>query len=225
MQSFRVSENNQVPGSFTCLLFYSPTTSSNEHHRPHVLNACTGIIAKIMQQLVISSWKIQQSSFFKILSPAGCCLPSCWEGQGQKAAALSYPPKAQYTPMHTQRSAVETYESSAFLAWSPSELTQPRSSSSGIWAFRLQSVSRRFINSPCRSGPLSASGTRTLAFYRLCFNCWVNIGVGQMQSRRVRQGDLLAAHGVDEKVSRSWRCRMWGDGSAWVSLVFSLRRV
>lgn len=81
--------------------------------------------------------------------------------------------------MHTSiYSAAETHESSMFLARSPGELAQLQSSSSGIWAFRLRSASKRFITSlsPCRAvTPSSVSGGRPIAFYRLCFNCRVNI--------------------------------------------------
>lgn len=119
---------------------------------------------------------------------------------GRKAAILFLSKAAaQYTLEHalSKRPAVQTHESLVFLARSPGELAQLQSSSSGIWAFRLQPASKRFITPlPAALTPLSVSGSWSVAFYRLCFNCRVNIW------GRCRAGEM------------EWLLLMWMRGSS-----------
>lgn len=74
-----------------------------------------------------------------------------------RKAAHSFLSKAQCTPQYTLSmwSAEKTHESSVCLAQTPGKLTQLQFSSSGIQVLRLQSASKRFINSPRSSGPLT----------------------------------------------------------------------
>lgn len=119
-------------------------------------------------------------------------------GEIRKSAISFLSRAAEQYPL-SKWDAVKGHESSVFLALSSDELTELQSSSSGIWAFRLRSASKRFITALLAAPtPSSVSGSRPIAFYRLCFNCRVNIWVSQMQSRRVRWRAGLAAGDVDE---------------------------
>lgn len=76
-------------------------------------------------------------------------------------------------------------------------------------AFRLPSASKPFINSSCSSGlVVGVWGPQTVAFYRLCFNCSINIWV------RCRTGEPHARLSVCRLTMMERRRRMCEKGSA-----------
>lgn len=96
------------------------------------------------------------------------------------------------------------------------ELTQLRSSSreSGL---QTPSASKPFINSSCSSGPhVGVWGPPTVAFYRLCFNCRVNIWV------RCGTGEPHAWMWVCRLTVMERRRRTWEDSANQEKSLFCL---
>lgn len=87
----------------------------------------------------------------------------------------------------------ETHESSVFLARAPDKVAQVQASCKRIWAVSLRvcikAIYKVFV-APSLT-PSSVSGSRPIAFYRLCFNCRVNIWVRAIQNRRYWAARLL----------------------------------